>query len=144
MPCPDARGSRRDEGGDGALHVVGAATGENAVLDDRLERIAGPAFAGWHHVEMAGKAEMRRARAADRDHILGRAVRRLAHDPAVHLEAIGVQRRFEHVEHLAAGGRDAGAGDERLGELDGIDHALTFTNCSDSDQLRKLSGRSKG
>ena len=100
-----------DEGGDRALHVVGAAADQPAVDDLACERVDAPAFAGRDHVEVAGEAEMRRARAADRHHVLGRPVGRLAHHPAVHGEAERRQRRLEHVEHLARCGGDAGAVD---------------------------------
>ena len=70
---------------------------------------------------MAGKAEMRRAFAPDRDHVLGRPVGRLAHHPAVHGEAERLQRRLEHVEHLAARRSDAWAVDQRLRKRDGVE-----------------------
>ena len=73
--CGDG-GSGGDEGGDGAFHVVGAAAGEQAVLDVRLERIAGPAFARRDDVEVAGEAEVRGARSADGDEVFDRRVRR--------------------------------------------------------------------
>ena len=76
---------------------------------------------GRDDVEVAGKAEMRRARAAHRDEILDRPVGRLAADEAMDVEAERRERGFEHVEHLAAGGGDAGAGDEPGGEVDGVD-----------------------
>ena len=107
---PDAR-QGRDEAGDGALHVGGAAAGEDSVLDDRVERIAAPAIARRNDVEMAREPEMRSAAPADRHHILGRAVGRLAEHPAMDGEAERLQRVFEHVEHLAAGGRHTRAVD---------------------------------
>ena len=65
-------GGGRGEGGDGAFHVVGAAAGEQAVLDVRLERVGGPAFAGGDDVEVAGEAEVRRARSANGDEVFNR------------------------------------------------------------------------
>jgi hypothetical protein len=53
---------------------------------------------------VAGKAEMRRTVAPDRDHVLGRSVGRLAHCPAVAGEAERGQRGFEHVEHSPLAG----------------------------------------
>jgi hypothetical protein len=70
---------------------------------------------------MARKPEMRGAFAADRDHVLGRAIGRIAHHPAVDGEAEGFQRPFEDVEHLACRRRDAGAPNQLGGKLDGID-----------------------
>jgi len=70
---------------------------------------------------MAGEAEMRRAVAADRDHILGRAVGRLAHHPAMAGEAERSQRRLEHIEHLAPRRSDARHIDQRSGERDRVD-----------------------
>ena len=61
-----------------------------------------------------GEAEMRRAGSADRHHVLGRPVGRLAHHPAMDREAERLERRLEHVEHRAAGGRDARAADQLL------------------------------
>ena len=48
------------EGGDRALHVIGATTDQATVDDVRHERITAPAVAGRDHVEMAGEPEMRR------------------------------------------------------------------------------------
>ena len=76
------------------------------------ERIGAPALARRDDVEMAGEAEMRRARAADRDQILDRPVGRLADHEAVDGEAERLERCLEHVEHRAGRGRDAGTGDE--------------------------------
>jgi len=121
------QGCRRGEGGDGALHVVGAAPVETAIFDHRRERVAGPSFAGRHNVEMACKAEVRRTDAADRDHVLRRSVRLFAEDEAMDIETERQQRFFQQIEHLATRRRDAWAGDERRSEIDRIDHALTFT-----------------
>ena len=70
---------------------------------------------------MAREAEVRRAGSAHRHHVLGRAVGRLAHDPAVHVKAERFQRSLEDVEHFAAGGRDARAADQLSSKLNGID-----------------------
>jgi hypothetical protein len=75
----------------------------------RFERVARPAFAWRNHVEVAGKAEMRASLAACGDHVLGRAVGRLAEHPAVDGEAERLQDIAEHIENLATRGRDAGA-----------------------------------
>ena len=70
---------------------------------------------------MAGKGEEGGALAADREQILDRAVGRVAVGEAVDLEAL----RFEHVgQHILRARilrRDAGAGDQLLGKVDGID-----------------------
>ncbi len=116
----DARDCR-DEGGDGALHVDCAAAAEDAVLDDRLERIGAPPVAGGHHVQMSGESEMRSAFTPNRDHVLGWAVGRLAEDEAMNGETEGLQRRLQHVEHLAAGGSHARAVDQLLRKRDGVD-----------------------
>src|SRR5206468_10926368 len=76
-----------DISGDRTLHVVGAAPDQYSVADLAAEGIAAPAFAGWDHVEMSRKTEMRTAGAADRDQILSGAVGRFTHHPAVHFEA---------------------------------------------------------
>ena len=55
-------GAGGDEGGDPALHVDRAAAVEQAAADLGRERIARPALARRHHVEMAGEAEMRARR----------------------------------------------------------------------------------
>ena len=55
------------------------------------------------------------------EQILDRPVRRLAEGEAVDREAERRQRLFEHVEHGAARGRDARAGDQPGGEVDGVD-----------------------
>ena len=66
------------------------------------------------------------------EHELFRAqFRRFAEDEAMHFESQRPEHGLQHVEHLAAGGCDAGAGDERPGELDGVDHASNFTGFSD-------------
>jgi alpha-beta hydrolase superfamily lysophospholipase len=70
---------------------------------------------------VAGKAEMRRPFAADRDHILGRAVRRFAHHPPVAREAERSQRGLEHIEHCAARRSHARDVDQLGCELDWID-----------------------
>ena len=95
-------GAGGDEGGDPALHVDRAAAVEQAAAHLGRERVARPALARRHHVEMAGEGEMRRAGAARREQILDRPVRRLAGDEAVDREAERRQRRLEHVEHRAA------------------------------------------
>ena len=97
-------GAGGDEGGDAALHVDRAAAVEQPAADLGRERIARPAVARRHHVEMAGEGEMGRAGAARREQILDRPVRRLAGDEAMDLEAERRQRLFEHVEHRAARG----------------------------------------
>ena len=102
------------------LHVVGAAAGQPSA-GDRGRKDAAPAFARRDDVEVAGKAEVRRSRPADRDQILDRPVRRLADDKPVHFEPQGLERGSEHVEYLAPGGRDAGAVDQRAGEVDRVD-----------------------
>ena len=56
---------------------------------------------------MAGEAEMRRTVAPDGDHILGRAVGRLAHHPAMDREAERREGTFEDVEDFASCGSDA-------------------------------------
>ncbi len=78
----------RDKGGNGAFHVVGAASGQHAIGDHWFERVAVPAIAGRNDIEMPGKAEMRRAGSARCNHILGRTVGGLAHHPAVHIEPV--------------------------------------------------------
>ena len=67
------------------------------------------------------KPKCGRAGAARREQILDRPVRRLAGDEAVDREAEPAQRRLQHVEHRAGRGRDAGAGGEAGGEVDGVD-----------------------
>jgi hypothetical protein len=48
-----------DEGGDGALHVIGAAADQDPILYRRLEWVDAPILARWDDVEMACEAEMR-------------------------------------------------------------------------------------
>src|SRR6186997_2995902 len=115
--------NRSDEGGDGALHVISPAAEEAAVLDHGLKRLSRPAIARWHNVEMPGETEMGRAGTPDCDHILGRAIRFLAENETVNVEAQREQRLLKQIEHLAARRRDAWAGDERRGEINRIDHA---------------------
>ena len=112
---------RGDISGDRALHVVGAAPDQQAVQDLSGERVAVPSFPRRHDVEMAGEAEVRRALAADRHHVLGRAVGGLAQHPPVDGEAERSERAFEQVEHFASSGRDAGNADQLCGKSDGID-----------------------
>ena len=78
-------------------------------MDRPFEWVHAPAFAGGNDVEVARKAEVRRARAADGDHIFGRPVGGFAHDPAVNLEVERCQRLLQDVENLAARGGDARA-----------------------------------
>ena len=66
---------------------------------------------------------MRRARTAHRNEVLNRTSGIVAADKAVDGKAERGQRGLKHVKHRAAGGGNAGNGDERLGESDGIDHA---------------------
>ena len=53
-----------DEGGDGALHVGGAAAEQRSAVDRRCEGIEAPGrdVAGRHHVGVAGEAEIGRGR----------------------------------------------------------------------------------
>ena len=78
VPSWSASGAGGDEGGDAALHVDRAAAVEQAAANLGRERVARPAVARRHDVEMAGEGEMRRARSAGREQILDRAVGRLA------------------------------------------------------------------
>ena len=49
---------RSDKRGDAALHVDGATPMQKVAFYLRHERIAGPAIAGGHNVNMAGKSKM--------------------------------------------------------------------------------------
>ncbi len=113
--------NRGDEGGDGALHVVGAAADQDSVLDERFERVAAPVFAGRNHVEVPRESQVRRAFPANRDHVLGRPVRRLAHRPAMDGEAEALQLAREDIENLAARGCYARASDQLARELYRVD-----------------------
>ena len=110
-----------NEGRNRALHVIGAATDQQAVLDLRGEGVAIPALARRNHVEVASKAEMRRAFAADRDHILGWSIGRLAHHPAMDQKAERLQRLLENIEDFAARWSDAWAVDQCLRKRDWIE-----------------------
>ena len=79
-------GAGRDEGGDRALHIDGAPAVEKPAAYLGRERIAAPAFAGRHNVEMAGKAEMRAAISPGGEQILDRSVGCLAGDEAMDFE----------------------------------------------------------
>ncbi len=110
-----------DKCSDRAFHVVGAAPDQNSVLDMRVERVAAPTLAGRNDVEMAGETEMRSAFAADRDHVLGRPVRRLAHHPAVNGKPERLQGLLQEIEHFAARGSHARAVDQVACKRDGVD-----------------------
>ena len=73
-PGGDPLRCRRDEGGDRALHVAGAAAIQHAVLHHAAERVVPPRpGAGRHHVGVAGETDMRPALADAREQILDRA-----------------------------------------------------------------------
>src|SRR5581483_8812255 len=74
VPCQEAL-DRRDEGGDRAFHIGGAAAVESAVAYDGGERVALPGIERTRrdHVDMPGEREERRAVAALRPEILDRA-----------------------------------------------------------------------
>ena len=59
---------------------------------------------------MAGEAEMRRAVAANCDHILGRPVGRFAHHPAVDVEAERLERGLEQSKTSPRAGVTLGQG----------------------------------
>ncbi len=119
---PEFRG-RRDEGGNGALHVGGAAADELPVPDFGGEGIDRPlrSVSGRYDVRMPGKAEVRAARTDAREQIIDRAVRSFAPDMAPDLEAQSFQRRLEDVLRPLVGRGDARAAHEPRGKVDGID-----------------------
>ena len=49
---------RSDKGSDAALHVDGATPMQKVAFYLRHERIAGPAIAGRHNINMTGKSKM--------------------------------------------------------------------------------------
>ena len=145
-----------DEGGDPALHVDRAAAVEQAAADLGRERVARPALARRHHVEMAGEGEMRarRRRASRTDSRPARpaprrAMKRWTAKPS------GVSASSSTSNTAPRGGRDAGAGDQPCGEVDGVDcgghrdrpsiaarekrHAEARSRCDRTDQPHRLS-----
>ena len=119
-------GGGGDEGGDRALHVHRAAAVQPAVPHLAGPGRAGPALAGRHHVEMAGKGEVRAPASSHRQQVLDRPVRRGTHDEAVDGEADRGQRRRQYVEHRAARRRHAVGAQQRLGERQRVDRLHRF------------------
>ena len=109
-----------DEGRDGAFHIDRAAPVEQAAAFLRAERIALPAGAGRHDIQMPCEGEMPTAPAARRQQVFDRTIRRFADDEAIDLEPERQERRFQRVEHRRAGRRDALTVDQRLGQRNRI------------------------
>jgi len=93
------------------------------VLDEDDATVVDRWAEGMHpdDVEVAREAKVRPAFAACRNHIFGRAVGRFPHHPAMDSEAKPGQRLIEQVENFAPRRSHAGATDQLLGKLDGID-----------------------
>jgi hypothetical protein len=122
---------RRDIGGDRALHVHRAAAIEQVPANFRLERVAGPAISGRHHVQMPGEGEMGAgAGGPPRQQIFDRAIGGFAGHEAVDGEAQRFQHRFHRREYFARGRGDGRSGEQPLGEGNGVclraghDHGL--------------------
>ena len=118
-----------DETGDRALHVDRAAPVQQVAADLGGEGAAMPALAGRDDVEMAGKAEMAPAVAADRgargEQVFDRAAVFgigivAAVDEAGDGKPRRAQHRFDRVEHRAGRGGDAFGGDQPGGEVDRV------------------------
>ena len=105
-----------DPGGDGALHVAGAAAIEHAVADVAGKRAGAPiAVAGGNHVGMAGEADMR-AGGAD----AGEQVFRLPVAQPGDGEAQRLQQLRQNILRAVIRRGDGGAADQCLGKGDGV------------------------
>jgi hypothetical protein len=115
-------GGRGNHRRDRALHVDRAAPVEQRAAPLGQERSAGPALPRRDDIEMPGESEMARALRppADREQVFDRTVGRLAGNRAVHREAQRREAGLEAVEHQPGCRGDAGAGDQRFGQRDGI------------------------
>jgi hypothetical protein len=115
----------RDEGGDGALHVDRTAPVEIAAVDFGLERIDRPALdiAHGHHVAVARKTEMRRARAQARVEIVDVGRTGLAEGQPMAREPRRRERALERAERAVVGRRHRLAADEVGRERDRIEPA---------------------
>src|SRR6478735_10766588 len=89
-------------------------------MDRPFEWVHAPAFAGGNNVEVARKAEVRRARTSDGDHIFGRPVGGIPHGPPVNFKVERRQRLLQDIENLAARGSDARAPDEARRKIDWV------------------------
>ena len=109
--------NRGDERRQRALHVGGAAPVQETVAHHGRERVAGPLLrrAGRHDIGVAGKHHQRLGAAAPRPEVV-----HVAEAQAMHLEAERLEA-FDH-QFLAAFilRRKRGAGDELLGQFEGL------------------------
>ena len=114
------------ESGNARLHIDCATPVEQISPDFRRERVAGPARAGRHHVQMPGKGEMPTfPRACTRcKEILYGAVGRFTGYKPVNLEANWPQGRFQNVENRPCSGCHAWSSDQVLSQPDCIGHLL--------------------
>ena len=128
-----------DHGGNGPFHVHRAAPIEQIAATFGRKGRAGPAFAGRHHIDMAGKGEMAASfrPLADGEQVLHRAIRRLASDKPVHHKAERCQLALQTIEHQPGGGGYAGAGNQCLGKagnvacgINSFGHVLWVSKCS--------------
>ena len=112
------RQRRGDEGGDAALHVLGAAPVQHALLHHAAEWIVPPSLhrPRGHHIGMAGEEQAGRGRAAAGVEIVDgrRPVRGERHAPAG--EAVGGEQILQHVERAGIGWCHGGATQQRSGQ----------------------------
>ncbi len=144
---------RRDKSRDAALHIDCAAPMEQVAAHFGHERIALPAVARRHHIDMTGKGEMAPSCRADGKEILDRrAMRRIVVIFTCNESFDGKterqQHRFECIEHRTAGRRNALASDQFFGIAEGkaVGHrtaalrTYSFRNKSDGGFAQCLFG----
>jgi hypothetical protein len=130
----------RDEAGDRALHVGGAAAPDHAVAQRAGERAGAPGLLGAsrHHVGMAGKAQVRCGIADPRIEVVDVGCARVREFQAVAGEPQPLEDEFQQVERAALRRRHAGAADQIPGQLDRVDHGPRATSYFET-RLRRSS-----
>ena len=113
-------GDRADHRRDRALHINRAAPIEQTAAQLGRKRCAGPAFAGGHDIDVSRESEMAAAgrTVADREQIFDRSVRRFTGMEPVHRKTQRFELTLQTIEHQPRSGGDAGASDQRFGQID--------------------------
>src|SRR3546814_14143429 len=112
-------GTGGDEGGDGALHVDGAAPIEEIAAYLGREGAGRPAVTGGDHIDMAGEGEMRGASPPRTEGVPERAVRSAPGGEAGDPEAEVLQPPAQYGDLAHPLRRRAGAGDDAGGGVRG-------------------------
>ena len=112
----------RDEAGDAALHIDGAAAVEDAVANFTGERRHGPGFeiARRHDIGVSGEAEMRAARANARVEVLHIRRTGFRERHAVHGETAPLQHAGEILQRAAFGRRHRRTADQVAGDRERV------------------------